>query len=269
MADKLLDVYSISLVAYQAWLVTEIESTRRGSRVKEFKSKPNLPPRRCLEMSSPPTRQIPTGSSSDEQHIGGSNSSDDEHHLLSQSSNASSSEEDLIVASNPDISVSSRAALPSITTPNLVNPTPRTPNRVRFALDDDSAEDVIELIEPAEEDEMRWTNEEDYVHSDDETAGRAPLLTRIAAPSVVVANDLDANELLGTDRPKSGGFYAFMNMANSIIGAGIIGKFSSVYYTLAMTEANFLGVCRTTVCVPASWTRRWYLLAGVLDDRCA
>lgn len=139
-------------------------------------------------------------------------------------------EEDLIVASNPDISVSSRAALPDITTrPGLVNPTPRTPNRVRFALDDDSAEDAIELTGQADDgdngsDGDDVVDEEDYAAApSDDATGRAPLLTRLAAPSVVVANSLGASELLGTDRPKSGGLHAFMNMANSIIGAGIIG----------------------------------------------
>ncbi|PHH63131.1 hypothetical protein CDD81_6282 [Ophiocordyceps australis] len=58
---------------------------------------------------------------------------------------------------------------------------------------------------------------------------RTPLLTDLEAPSVAVANawdeDDDAAQLhreLG--RPKSGLRSAFMNMANSIIGAGIIGQ---------------------------------------------
>ena len=150
-------------------------------------------------------------------------------HRLSASS-LEEEEEDLIVASNPDISVSSRAALPDITArPSLVNPTPRTPNRVRFALDEDSAEDAMELADQADDggdddDGDGVIDEDGYAAaSSEDDAGRAPLLTRLAAPSVVVANNLDASELLGTDRPKSGGLHAFMNMANSIIGAGIIG----------------------------------------------
>lgn len=68
---------------------------------------------------------------------------------------------------------------------------------------------------------------EDY---DDEygrgTAGSsAPLLTNIEAPSVTVATADDAPEAhLEDARPRSGLQSAFMNMANSIIGAGIIGQ---------------------------------------------
>ncbi|KAG6004815.1 hypothetical protein E4U21_000771 [Claviceps maximensis] len=64
---------------------------------------------------------------------------------------------------------------------------------------------------------------------------RVPLLTNMEAPSVAVANTLgDDDEEHGGDygdrleqemrRPKSGLKSAFMNMANSIIGAGIIGQ---------------------------------------------
>jgi sodium-coupled neutral amino acid transporter 11 len=137
----------------------------------------------------------------------------------------SSSEDDLVVASNPDISVSSRAAIPPISiTRSIVNPTPRTPNRVRFALDDDSAGDAtIELGDDIDDINDEWPDEQDYAHDEDYGEGetRAPLLTRITAPSVTMANDID--ELLGHGRPKSNLGMAFMNMSNSIIGAGIIG----------------------------------------------
>ncbi|KAM4066866.1 transmembrane amino acid transporter protein [Hirsutella rhossiliensis] len=60
---------------------------------------------------------------------------------------------------------------------------------------------------------------------------RVPLLTDMEAPSVAVANawgdgDGDAADELHAEmrRPKSGLQSAFMNMANSIIGAGIIGQ---------------------------------------------
>lgn len=109
---------------------------------------------------------------------------------------------------------------------------------MRFALDDNTAEDAIELedskrlSEGVEDDieDMRWVDGEDYAHFDDEDdAGRgrgtrAPLLTEMTAPSVTLANDIDMNDLLEGSRPKSGMRMAFMNMANSIIGAGIIGQ---------------------------------------------
>jgi solute carrier family 38 (sodium-coupled neutral amino acid transporter), member 11 len=69
---------------------------------------------------------------------------------------------------------------------------------------------------------------------------RVPLLTDMEAPSVAVANSWDAD---GDDedwaaremrRPKSGMRSAFMNMANSIIGAGIIGQ------PYAMRQAGLL-----------------------------
>ncbi|KAL8652610.1 MAG: hypothetical protein Q9210_002581 [Variospora velana] len=108
--------------------------------------------------------------------------------------------------------------------------TPRTTNRVRFEIEawDRSAQALnVPICEPA----LR-TAEDDYFSydlSNDErrsTVQGAPLLTGIDAPSVTVANsgfDFNAEDLLETSRPKSGMRSAFMNMANSIIGAGIIG----------------------------------------------
>lgn len=75
-----------------------------------------------------------------------------------------------------------------------------------------------------------WLDDEDFMadgHGRMDSRGqRAPLLTDIQAPSVTVANDLDVNpeDFLESARPKSGLKSAFMNMANSIIGAGIIGQ---------------------------------------------
>jgi hypothetical protein len=188
---------------------------------------------------------------------------------------SNSSSEDLVVASNPDLSVSSRAP-PANTSPDLVNPTPRTPHRVRFALDDDSAEGAIELIEAQrhskddEEGDAPWLNDEDYAHSDDEDDegepngqhGTRPLLTGITAPSTIVANDLDSQL---DNRPKSGMRMAFMNMANSIIGAGIIG----IQYPRPRRDQTVIGFCRTTVCVPTSGPSGGHRPAGVSNGRCA
>lgn len=66
---------------------------------------------------------------------------------------------------------------------------------------------------------------------------RVPLLTDLEAPSVRVANewggDMEEAEA-EMNRPKSGMKSAFMNMANSIIGAGIIGQ------PYAMRQAGLL-----------------------------
>ncbi|KAI9887617.1 MAG: hypothetical protein M1823_000601 [Watsoniomyces obsoletus] len=119
-----------------------------------------------------------------------------------------------------------------------VSGTPRTPQRVRFQLDDEvpmssdqEAEDGI--ITP------EWVDEEDYLASSSsmeangsarrniDDGHRVPLLTDIEAPSVALATpelDYDESDWLEVNRPKSGMRNAFMNMANSIIGAGIIGQ---------------------------------------------
>jgi sodium-coupled neutral amino acid transporter 11 len=102
--------------------------------------------------------------------------------------------------------------------------TPRTPNRVRFDLTptivvaprDDDAVDSEHHHYARESFDM---DEEDPLAG--RSGGRVPLLTGMEAPSVTVAiDDAEAER----SRPKSGLHMAFMNMANSIIGAGIIGQ---------------------------------------------
>lgn len=109
------------------------------------------------------------------------------------------------------------------------NGEPRTPHRVRFEV---SEPDMIQEANGSAH-QQEWMDEEDYMSAESpggERGGhagqRAPLLTGIEAPSVTLANDMDFNpeDLLESARPKSGLKSAFMNMANSIIGAGIIGQ---------------------------------------------
>ncbi|KAK4496349.1 hypothetical protein PRZ48_012329 [Zasmidium cellare] len=103
---------------------------------------------------------------------------------------------------------------------------PRTPHRVRF---DVAEPDVIGEANGSAH-PQDWIEEEDYMNGDASAEGgrnlRAPLLTGIEAPSVALANDIEfeAEDALESARPKSGLRMAFMNMANSIIGAGIIGQ---------------------------------------------
>ncbi|KAL8763785.1 MAG: hypothetical protein Q9184_000487 [Pyrenodesmia sp. 2 TL-2023] len=108
--------------------------------------------------------------------------------------------------------------------------TPRTANRVRFELEECNSSRYApngRMADPASQAE-----EEDYFSHRVSAARRgsasqrAPLLTDIEAPSVTVAStdlEFNAEDLLESSRPKSGMKSAFMNMANSIIGAGIIG----------------------------------------------
>ncbi|KAL8907895.1 MAG: hypothetical protein Q9207_001132 [Kuettlingeria erythrocarpa] len=108
--------------------------------------------------------------------------------------------------------------------------TPRTAHRVRFEVEERNSSEYApngRIADPASHAE-----EDDYFSHHvsaargGSTGQRAPLLTGIEAPSVTIASidlDLDAEDFLESSRPKSGMRSAFMNMANSIIGAGIIG----------------------------------------------
>lgn len=126
------------------------------------------------------------------------------------------------------------------------NGAPRTPHRVRFNVED-TREQRGER--QAEED---WMDEEDYLSGESASEyQRAPLLTGIEAPSVSVANGLEITEL-ESSRPKSGLRSAFMNMANSIIGAGIIGQPYAFKQAGLLTGITLLIVLTITV----DWTIR-------------
>lgn len=110
------------------------------------------------------------------------------------------------------------------------NGTPRTPNRVRFDVEeppevegegrgDENQRSSFSPLSPRRREDMDWAEEEDFLERggrrDSDTA-RLPLLTGIEAPSVTVATeDFSVDEMLA--RPKSGMSSAFMNMANSIM----------------------------------------------------
>lgn len=112
--------------------------------------------------------------------------------------------------------------------------TPRTMNRVRFDIDEESQGDrrSNDHARRSEDEDSSWLEEEDYTsadHHEPERRGSAqatPLLTDMEAPSVTLATSEDffPEEHLENARPRSGMRMAFMNMANSIIGAGIIGQ---------------------------------------------
>ncbi|KIV88767.1 hypothetical protein PV10_08412 [Exophiala mesophila] len=93
--------------------------------------------------------------------------------------------------------------------------TPRTPLRVRFDLEEPEGPVREELN----------VEEEDYLDSPGHGQD-APLLTDITPPadSPFLSDAFQPEDHLPDARPKSGMRSAFMNMANSIIGAGIIGQ---------------------------------------------
>ncbi|KAJ0289196.1 hypothetical protein CBS470a_004430 [Colletotrichum nupharicola] len=129
--------------------------------------------------------------------------------------------------------------------------TPRTPNRVRF----DPIPSIVQPSPPrpsmtnsngsrSSRDSFDVDDDEIFQHApgydDHDDHHRLPLLTDIEAPSVALANSQwgeDVHEWAETElnRPKSGLKMAFMNMANSIIGAGIIGQ------PYAFKQAGMLG----------------------------
>ncbi|KAL2013860.1 hypothetical protein VTN00DRAFT_1385 [Thermoascus crustaceus] len=154
---------------------------------------------------------------------------------------ASSNEDDLIVhhgPANPPPSLPAPAANErrqssiSRPPPDGQRRTPRTPNRVRFDLDDEPEEERPSNGRTRSPASSSWVDEEDYIYADGSRARRsgggqmAPLLTDIEAPGVTVATSEDffPEDHLESARPRSGLKMAFMNMANSIIGAGIIGQ---------------------------------------------
>ncbi|KAI1149167.1 transmembrane amino acid transporter family protein [Nemania diffusa] len=113
--------------------------------------------------------------------------------------------------------------------------TPRTPNRVRFdlrptnipaaAAPNGTHHNAGDAMPPR--DSFDFLDPESSERPD--RTARRPLLTDIEAPSVTVANGLSDDDVHSwaereRARPKSGLQSAFMNMANSIIGAGIIGQ---------------------------------------------
>lgn len=96
-----------------------------------------------------------------------------------------------------------------------------------------------------------------------------PLLTGIEAPSVTVANSPWGNEDVHEwaererSRPKSGLRSAFMNMANSIIGAGIIGQPYAFKQAGLLTGIILLLVLTVTV----DWTIRLIVVNSKLSGR--
>lgn len=153
----------------------------------------------------------------------------------------------------------------------------RTPGRVRFndvpevlrmssgsrrsgdsfpGSDDGDHRGMLDLEDPLRHD-----------YDDDHHDGhRMPLLTSMEAPSIRLANDLDDADAADAveeemRRPKSGLQSAFMNMANSIIGAGIIGQ------PYALRQAGLLAGVVLLVALTATvdWTIRLIVINSKLS----
>jgi sodium-coupled neutral amino acid transporter 11 len=104
--------------------------------------------------------------------------------------------------------------------------TPRTPNRVRFNIENGS--DTGDAMNGHTRGPS-WMDDDDFMEGDEEAAlsgrgemQRMPLLTDIEAPIVTLASeyDFDPEDHLESARPRSNMRSAFMNMANSIMLVG-------------------------------------------------
>lgn len=189
----------------------------------------------------------------------------------------------------------SSSGIPSrVPSPALVSSprTPRTPNRVRFDLTPNVAEaprdyrastENIEIFNYATHADRRPSphhdhgsesgsdgEDDDHYYEDPESTRqtRRPLLTDIEAPAVALADgplggDDDVEEWAESERrrPKSGLRSAFMNMANSIIGAGIIGQ------PYALRQAGLLSgvVLLVLLTLAVDWTVRLIVINSKLS----
>ncbi|PYH45170.1 putative amino acid transporter [Aspergillus saccharolyticus JOP 1030-1] len=142
-----------------------------------------------------------------------------------------SSVEDHETTNHADSVSATRSGLPhhssiSQPVPEGQRRTPRTMNRVRFDLEEEPEEERRSEHDSRDSDDISWLEEEDYGRGEGRRRQMVPLLTDIEAPSVTLAtsDEFFPEEHLENARPRSGMRMAFMNMANSIIGAGIIGQ---------------------------------------------
>ncbi|RFU74447.1 transmembrane amino acid transporter family [Trichoderma arundinaceum] len=139
--------------------------------------------------------------------------------------------------------------------------TPRTPGRVQF----DLTPHILNINDGPPDGRLSTSSSlssgDRFDFEDGSTSihdsHRVPLLTDLEAPSVTVAREWDAGDddeenaaEAELRRPKSGLKSAFMNMANSIIGAGIIGQ------PYAMRQAGLLAgtVLLIGLTVVVDWT---------------
>ena len=170
----------------------------------------------------------------------------------------------------------------SLPSPDGQRRPPRTTNRVRFDLDDDHDGDndddgedgnntVVNghTVDPSRDSEDSWLEDEDYESTDgrDVSSGtgdggqRLPLLTNLEAPSVTLATSAAPEQYLEEARPRSGIRMSFMNMANSIIGAGIIGQPYALRQAGVLVGTILLIVLTITV----DWTIRLIVVNSKLS----
>jgi solute carrier family 38 (sodium-coupled neutral amino acid transporter), member 11 len=156
--------------------------------------------------------------------------------------------------------------VPSLQQPPSDGPqTPRTPNRVRFDLVEEDTSPDVPYANGHVSGSPTWVDEDDYLDGDRRasTGQRAPLLTDITPPSAspFLSDSFQPEDHLPNARPTSGMRSAFMNMANSIIGAGIIGQ-PYAFKQAGMTMGIILLVGLT---ITVDWTIRLIIINSKLS----
>lgn len=166
-------------------------------------------------------------------------------------------EDDIPMRQRPGLDTSAGSGGGASQQPQRTPRTPRTPNRVRFDLTPTVASFGANGTAHHHRAGSFDMDDEDPLSSASPSQSRHPLLTDMEAPSVALANspwgdDEDAHSWAEAERarPKSGLRSAFMNMANSIIGAGIIGQ------PYAFKQAGLLSgvVLLVVLTVAVDWT---------------
>ncbi|KAK8175921.1 transmembrane amino acid transporter protein-domain-containing protein [Phyllosticta citrichinensis] len=138
---------------------------------------------------------------------------------------------------------------------------PYAPRTVPLAYGEDEDE---ELVLGDGEADAAWVEGQDFMGARSGSGEqRLPLLTDIEAPSVTLAGgDGEVEEALdGATRAKSGMKSAFMNMANSIIGAGIIGQ-PYAFKQAGLLTGIFLLIALT---ITVDWTIRLIVINSKLS----
>jgi solute carrier family 38 (sodium-coupled neutral amino acid transporter), member 11 len=204
--------------------------------------------------------------------------SEEAHSLLSHASIDNEDNEDNDLVLTPELSSSTSLPPPhpiprgglkrlsSVQQPASDLPqTPRTPNRVRFDLADADSTPETPHANGHISGSPEWLDEDDYLDGDRQasTGQRAPLLTDITPPSSspFLSDSFQPEDHLPNARPSSGMRSAFMNMANSIIGAGIIGQ-PYAFKQAGMTMGIILLIGLT---ITVDWTIRLIIINSKLS----
>lgn len=207
-------------------------------------------------------------------HAAGRHADEEQHSLLAGANDDDDEHDDYFTDAVEGQGLAVHAATGKPSSPSLVSTprTPRTPNRVRFDLRPTAIPPSANGFHDgrhrnsSEDGDLQYAEPDHPADGDGHT--RYPLLTDIEAPSVTLASspwgandDVQSWAEAERARPKSGLKSAFMNMANSIIGAGIIGQ------PYAFRQAGLLTgvVLLVGLTVVVDWTIRLIVINSKLS----